>query len=391
MTAAKEPDCDLRAAIVEPVGGHGGMNYYDFGLASGLSAAGVPATVYTCDETAVPAGTPFRVETSFRRIYGADPKPLRFARFARGLARSLRTARARREGTAHFHFFHATALEALCVGLARLGGFVVVATAHDVESFVGRTSQRLAARVYRGAHRVIAHNEVIRRELGDKAGVPREKIALVPHGNYPEALDCRLDARTARARLGLPAEGPILLFFGQIKEAKGLDLLLAALPRVAETHPAVRLVVAGKVWKDDLGRYEAQIREAGIADRVDLRIRYVPDAEVADYYRAADLAVLPYRRIYQSGVLLMALSYGTPVLASDLAGMAEIVRDGENGFLFRTGDAGHLATRLQELLGSPDALAAAGAAGREHVRREHDWNAVGRLTRAAYQAAGSAC
>ena len=108
----------LRAAIVEPVGGHGGMDYYDFGLCEGLAGAGVEATLYTCDETSWRSEA-FRVEIPYRGVFGAAPAWLRGVRHLRGTVRALAGARLGGARISHFHFFHVGPLELFGVMLAR--------------------------------------------------------------------------------------------------------------------------------------------------------------------------------------------------------------------------------------------------------------------------------
>ena len=91
-------------------------------------------------------------------------------------------------------------------------------------------------------------------------------------------------------------------------------------------------------------------------ERIVRHIRFIPDEDVGDYYAAADLVVLPYRKIYQSAVLLMALSHGRAVLVSDLPGMTDIVEHGRNGWVFREGDVADLEEKLGELLADGERL-----------------------------------
>src|SRR5215210_6470284 len=109
--------------MVEPVGGHGGMDYYDFGLCEGLVGAGVEITLYTCDETPRVDEVPCNVRIPYRRIYGGDPAWLRGARYLRGSVLALLVARLGRARVAHLHFFHVGPLELSNVMLAKLLGF----------------------------------------------------------------------------------------------------------------------------------------------------------------------------------------------------------------------------------------------------------------------------
>lgn len=378
----------LRAAIVEPVGGHGGMDYYDAGLCEGLSEAGVEVALYTCDETSTRAAAPYKVRRPYRGIYGEDPAWRRGLRYVRGSVRALVGARLGRARLAHFHFFHVGPLELFNVLLAKLLGLKVVVTAHDVQSFVEHLSVPWMVRAaYRAADRIVAQSGISERELRTVLREPDHKIDVIPHGNYLHSIGEVPSKEEARERLGLSCGAPVVLFFGQIKTVKGLDVLLEAMPAVIRDHPEAVLLVAGKVWKDDFRRYEEQIAALGIEDSCVLHIRYIPDSEVAGYYAAADVVALPYRRIYQSGVLLMAMSYAKPVIASDLEGMAEVISDGENGYLFASGDARALARKLSEALSSPEKPGQIGQRALSHVREHYDWSDVGRMTAECYRAA----
>ncbi|QIN83158.1 glycosyltransferase [Rubrobacter tropicus] len=377
----------MRAAIVEPVGGHGGMDYYDFGLCEALSKAGIEATLYTCDETSWRSRA-FGVEIPYRGVFGAAPAWLRGLRHLRGTVRALVGARLKGARISHFHFFHVGPLELFGVLLARSLGMRVVVTAHDVQPFVERLSVPwMAARAYRMAARVIAQGRTAEKELGALLDVPASRIDVVPHGSYLPFVGEAPARGAARARLGLPEEARVLLFFGQIKAVKGLDLLIRAMPRVLREHPDTVLLVAGKAWKDDLRRYRAQIEALGIAESCVLHTRYIPDEDVAAYYAAADVVVLPYRRIYQSGVLLMAMSHGRPVVASDLPGMTEVVSDGVTGYLFAAGNAQALAARLAGVLGEDGELRRTAQRALRYVEEHHDWERIGAMTAACYRSA----
>jgi glycosyltransferase involved in cell wall biosynthesis len=373
--ASKTP----RIALIEPVGSHGGMDYYDTGFCVGLQHHGVPVVWFTCDKSSVVGGHPVDLRRTFHGIWGKDPGWKRGLRYVGGLWRSLAAARREKLNTAHFHFFHVGPLEVLGVVAARAFGLKAVATVHDVEAFQasGKSPwmQRLA---YALCERLVVHNRVSRDELASRTGIASDRISIVPHGSYLGYVQPALEKQTARAALGLGgSDEKVILFFGQIKEVKGLDLLLKAFAKARADMGKVRLVIAGKVWKDDFSRYQALIDRHALADRVSLVIRYIADEEVAAFYGAADLVALPYRRIYQSGVLLMAMSLGVPVLASDLPGMTEIVTDGENGFLFKTGDADDLARRLALVMHDDAGRARCAQHALADMRARFDWTVIG--------------
>jgi D-inositol-3-phosphate glycosyltransferase len=372
-------------ALIEPVGQHGGMHYYDFGLARGLRSAGVEAVLYTCDETDT-HDAPVSVQPLFRGIFGKAPRPVRALRFFSGLMRSLADARRRGARIAHLHLFHGNAREWCAVEMARLVGMRIVVTAHDVESFAGDTVPRMAAHIYAAADRIITHNRASLAELERAFAINDERATVIPHGNYCDAAASAPDRAEARRRLGLPPDAPIVLFFGQIKRVKGLDVLLDAMPAVIAAIPRALLVIAGKVWQDDFERYRERLAQAELRGHVVTDLRYVPDDVAAEYLRAADIVVLPYRRIYQSGVLLMAMSFGRAVLVSDLPAMVEVVSDDRTGFVFKDGDASDLARQLCRLLRDLPTVERVAAAGNELAQSEFDWTRIGAMTRAVYEA-----
>ena len=382
----------VKVAVVEPVGGHGGMNFYDFALCKSVTTAGGQATLYSCDKTVVSGSEVFAVKLPYRGIYGADKAWVRGLRFLLGSVIALPGARLQGHQVAHFHFFHVGPLELFNVLLARAVGLAVVVTAHDVEAFKKGLSVPIFLRwAYRLASRVIAHSQVAKNELVHVLKLPAEKIDVILHGNHVDHIPASVTRDMARRQLGLTTDQRVLLFFGQIKDVKGLDVLLEGFALARQVDKRLHLVIGGRVWKSDFAKYQKVIDAHGLGPYCTRHIRYITDAEVPVFYRCADLVVLPYRTIYQSGVVLEAMSYGRPVLVSDIAGMLEAVQDEKTGFVFRNGDAPHLALRLRDIFSTPGHSEAIAEAGHRMVVTRNDWGTIGKQTLACYQRAlGSA-
>jgi len=368
--------------MIEPVGGHGGAHYYDFGLARGLLAAGCRVSLYTCDETADPKISGLGFYPCYRGIYGPDSRWIRMFRFVRGSFAVLRNAVRRHETVCHYQVFNDLIPELVVMILAKLSRRKIVLTVHDVNSLAGPVTwkRRLTGWVYRRADGVIAHNNVSKLEL-ETIGLPSPMIRVIVHGHYLDSVREMPAVAEARQLLGIDAEAKVVLFFGQIKDVKGLDLLIQALPEVAREVHDVVLLIAGRPWKTDFARYDALIDSAGVRSQCQLHIGFIPDDEVATYYAAADVVALPYRRIYQSGVLMMAMTYGRAVVVSDLPGMTEIVKHGMNGYVFSLESSGSLAETLIRALRNQGERAEIAARALEYIRQEHDWNRIGILTR----------
>lgn len=129
-----------------------------------------------------------------------------------------------------------------------------------------------------------------------------------------------------------PQAFPGLLFFGLIKEYKGLDILLKAMPIIRLAIPDIRLRIAGSVY-GSAKNYENLIKELNLEANVECHFRYLDDAEVAQLFAISDVCILPYKSATQSGVIATSLSYETPVIATDVGGLGEYVQHGKTGLL----------------------------------------------------------
>jgi D-inositol-3-phosphate glycosyltransferase len=176
----------------------------------------------------------------------------------------------------------------------------------------------------------------------------------------------------AKQRLGLQGRD-VALFFGHVRPFKGLDIAMRAWALLT-TKPV--LLVAGELWwqtPEELRRIAAEL---GIAGRVAFDFRFIPDAEIATYFAAADVVLAPYRIEAQSGVALTAFHFGRPVIASDAGGLPEVV-DGRNGIVFQSEDVDALARAVDEFFTTRDRAAMEEAASAS--ARRYSWEEYGRV------------
>jgi glycosyltransferase involved in cell wall biosynthesis len=166
-------------------------------------------------------------------------------------------------------------------------------------------------------------------------------------GALPPPL-ARDDDAEADAPADLPA-GPRILFFGNVRAYKGLEDLLAALPIVRRDVDA-KLIIAG-TFMEPLSRFQRIAREAGVEDAVHFRPGYVPDEEVPSLFAACDVVVLPHRSASQSGIVGRAAVAGTPVVATRVGSLPEML--GGNGVLVEPSDPGSLAAGIVRALTDP--------------------------------------
>jgi len=146
---------------------------------------------------------------------------------------------------------------------------------------------------------------------------------VIPHGHYRDAYPNTIDRDDARAALGLGRHEAVLLFFGTIRPYKNVGALIEAFRGTTFAH--WRLVIAGGVPDDDL---RDELMAAAAADpRIRLTLEFVADEEIQHYMHAADLVVLPYREVLNSGSVLLALSFGVPVLVPSVGAMVDLQQD----------------------------------------------------------------
>lgn len=154
-----------------------------------------------------------------------------------------------------------------------------------------------------------------------------------PHPLY-DHYGVTLGRKEALDLIGLRENQRYVLFFGFIREYKGLDLLLDAMADERMEKLGVKLIVAGEFYGDPKP-YQEQISRHDIGDRVVLHTEFIPDHEVNRYFCAADLVVQPYKNATQSGVSQIAYHFEKPMVVTNVGGLPEIVPDGKAGFVVK--------------------------------------------------------
>lgn len=205
--------------------------------------------------------------------------------------------------------------------------------------------------------------------------VEQDLLALMPDARYTLKAHPLYDhygpaiARDeACAKLGIPKNKKTILFFGFIRDYKGLDLLIRSVARLSESH---HLIIAGEVY-GSFDKYQALINELGLQNRISLFTRYIDDAEVPLFFSAAQCCVLPYRSATQSGIVQIAYHYHLPVLVTDVGGLSEMVSGGQTGAIIPKAEPESIATVISDYFdkGYYEAMSQA-IAGR---RAEYSWH-----------------
>ena len=277
------------------------------------------------------------------------------------------------------------------------GSFPLIYTAHNVFPHDATPqSERAFRELYRHTQAIIMHGEALRQRAIAQAGVAPEKAYVVPHGHYHFLAD-QFETPTmsqARAALGLEDEDRVALFFGFVREYKGLDVLLLAMERLLRDRKGgpIKLLVAGmmpnqQTWEASV--YGGLTRALKISDAVKVHAQYIPMSEMGRYFAAADVACFPYRDGSQSGALQLAYAFSKPVIVARVGSLPEAVVEGETGLLVEPEDPQSLTDALIQMLSDPEKARQMGERGRQWSGDVCSWDAIAARTLEIYQTAGA--
>lgn len=372
---------------------------YVSGLSQALSSTGIAHDIIGSDELDEP-NLRNRPGVTFLNLRGDQrPNASLPAKMFRVLAyywKLIRYAAASKPGIFHilwnnkFETFDRTILMLYYKSL----GKAVVLTAHNVNG-PKRDSRdtafnRFTLRIqYRLADHIFVHTVKMKAELIQDFGIPASRVSVIPFGINNSIPDTGLSSREAKQRLGLRDNHKVMLFFGRIKPYKGLPYLIAAFQRLAPRHDDYKLIIAGRL-EEGCGEYWESMRreiqpylETG---QIASRIEFIPDSETEVYFKGADVLVLPYKEIFQSGVLFLGYNFGLPVVAADVGSLKEEIVEGSTGFAFRPEDPIDLARAIEAYFASD--LFADLEGRRPEIRNfaweRHSWELVAQITMGIY-------
>ncbi|MFL5835181.1 MAG: glycosyltransferase family 4 protein [Solirubrobacteraceae bacterium] len=338
---------------------------YDRALAAALARAGAEVTLVTSRFAygPVPRADDYAVDERFYRwAPGAARSRARFAaKLVQHVPDMLRYRRAARGAdVVHFQWLTVQPLDVHLLPPVH----PLVLTAHDVLPREPRPGQRAAQRrLYERVDAVVVHSQHGARRLR-ALGVPAERVHVIPHGAFTHL------SELPEGELPLPeTERPVVLFFGLLREYKGIDVLLEAWRGIDDAE----------LWI--VGMPRMKLDPPTLAG-VRFLPRYVSDEELAALFRRADLVALPYREIDQSGVLSVALAFGKPLLLSDAGGFPEVAAAQS----VPAGDAAALHDALVALLADPERRNAMAQAALKAAATTYSWDAIARQTLALYEA-----
>jgi D-inositol-3-phosphate glycosyltransferase len=275
----------------------------------------------------------------------------------------------------------------------KLLGKRVVLTAHNINARRRDAADSLMNRLtltaqYRLADHIFVHTQSMKSELVDQFSVNPNQVSVIPFGINNAVPHTDLTMSQAKQKLGLTSQDKTLLFFGNIAPYKGLEYLADAFIQLLAEDKSFRLIIAGrpknceKYWNGICRK----LKRAEDSGRVMIHSNFIPDDQIENYFKAADVFVLPYRYIYQSGVLFLGQSFGLPAIASNVGSLKDDVIDGKTGFLFRPDDVADIARAIRRYFASDLFLSLDAHRAKiiDHAARHHSWEEVGQKSMQVY-------
>lgn len=345
-------------AVVDPVGIKAGMDYFSSHLAEALRKAGFNVYIFSNMEKG-----PFQEKCFYAGFLPGWKKPFFLMR---GYFQTFACLWKYGCNQVILHGFKTTFTEAIVYTIMAILNVRIHLIVHDVESFDNRESKWLKRFLLSYLpQQIYCLNQFSRSLLEDQLRIKRQ-VQIIPHGHYLDLPLPNITRDKAREMLKLEKEEFYFLFFGQIKPVKGLDVLLEAMKKLKNG----KLLVAGQprgVAMDDI-----KSQTTGLPDRILLNLGYISNQDRELYFKACNVVVVPYRKIYQSGVLLMALSYQKPVIASNLPPNLELM-NAENGWIFESENATDLAEKMEEAYSSSGEMEKKEAGSLTMLEKNYSW------------------
>jgi glycosyltransferase involved in cell wall biosynthesis len=273
-------------------------------------------------------------------------------------------------------------------------GKKIALTAHNVnkERRDGNDSplNRLTLRIqYHLANHIFVHTQMMKNELIEDFGVLERSVTVIRYPINNAFPNTELTSAEAKCRMGIGDDEKAILCFGRIKPYKGVEHLLVAFKLLVASDEKYRLIIAGEVQRGN-EKYLEELKQAATRElergQIILKTEFIPDEEIERLLKAADVLVLSYNEIFQSGVLFLGYSFGLPVIATHVGSFREEIVEGRTGYLCRPGDPADLANTIKTYFASElyRNLGTRRQEIKDYARVHHSADAVAELTRNVY-------
>ena len=328
---------------------HGFQSDYEAGFANGLARNGVRVTLIASDQTLYEKLDPAIEALNLRGAQDARrPAWQKVTNLLWYWMRLLLLVASRRPVThltGLFLFGNFSAAWAWECRVLRFLSSRLILTVHNVIPHDRDTPEmrRHLESAYRIPHSLIVHTKRAQQRLMDEFGVDPDRILVMEHGLDEIVIPNEADIAATRAALGYEPDQKVVLFLGWVRRYKGVDLLLEAARYLSDD---IRVLIAGNCIDSEYRQEIVQTIEGGsLGTRVTWEFGYLSEKRVSELLGAADVLVMPYRQIDQSGVLFAALRHGIPVVAFDVGSLRDYLPEG-TGVVVPSGDTKALADAI---------------------------------------------
>jgi beta-1,4-mannosyltransferase len=268
------------------------------------------------------------------------------------------------------------------LSILKFFGQRIVWTVHNLKNHDNRhvhLERWFTKRFARLASTIIAHSQVAAAQIGSAFTInDPSRIHIVPHGNYIGCYPNQISRGDAREKLGLDPELVVFLFLGRIQSYKNVLELIREFKKLPTD---LSLLIAGPASDAKL---EQTIRdEIGTARNIIFHPGFVVKDRIQVYMNACDAVVLPYREVFTSGAMMLAMSFGRACVAPRLSGMLDFL-DSEGAFLYEPGRTDALADAMRAAANNSQDLAQMGARNFVNVS-SHDWTKAAAVTLKIYE------
>jgi glycosyltransferase involved in cell wall biosynthesis len=360
--------CPDKIAIIDHVGSKAGIDYYSLELLQGLQFLDCEGYYYSNE---LSAGYDEIQKVKVFEKFTPNGALAKIKDYFKGYLCAFKACKKEGINKVILHSFAFGPKELYSILMAKLFRLQITLIVHDISTLAGKDNVWMRTMILNRSTHLVVHNHFSYIELKKLlSNFNKKKLVIIEHGNFINLINPNVTKENAREKLGLNPKINYLLFFGQIKKIKDLETLLKAMPLVDEnTH----LIIAGKTWQTSFDEYDDLIARLRIKDRIIKEIRHIEDAEREVYFKACDAIVLPYKKIYQSGVLLMSMSYGLPAIVSSLEPFEEIIKKGKNGLIFDPHTEKELAFQINQLFTNSEQYEMISRMSYHTVQTKYSW------------------
>jgi len=269
--------------------------------------------------------------------------------------------------------------------LLKLIGIKIVWTVHNLKNHENKNlifDHIYSTVVAELSNAIIAHCQAAKEEIIKEFSIRnKDKVFVVPHGNYIEVYENKIEKATARESLGLKDSSLVFLFLGSIRPYKGVFELIDTFSQLQSDK--IQLVIAGRVHFDNQEVTDKLRQKIANDQRIKFVLGFVPTEEVQLYMNACDVVIFPYRDILTSGAVLLAMSFGRACIAPRKGCIGEVLDDA-GAFLYEIDDENGLTKAMNSALEKHYELSFMGQHNLQ-LAEQYDWKYIAKMTADVYR------